>query len=137
MFQRIPCAPIFYPNLEAKGSSKSSVPTKLHGTMFQKTRPLMRSLGLRFITHGTKCLKTWSYLKLSNRVWMEFWVVSLVLEHQHAILISVCVHLVKVCVVLKPTSVYFLTTGLSQKHFAQVINIHMFISEIKNIHFIR
>ena len=62
--------------------------------------------------------------------------VKFVLEHQHTILISVCVHLVNVCVVLKPTSVYFLTRGLSQKHFAQVINVHTFISKIKNIHFI-
>jgi len=73
--------------------------------------------------------------KRSNRVWKEFWVVSLVLEHQHTILISVCMHLVNVCVALKPTSVCFLTCGLSQKHFAQVINIHMLTSKIKNIHF--
>jgi len=53
--------------------------------------------------------------KLSNRMWMEFWVVSLVLERQQAIFISVCMHLVNVCVVLKPTSVYFLTSGLSHK----------------------
>jgi len=58
------CAPIFYPNLEATGSSKSSVPTKLHDTMFQKTCPLLRSLRLTFITHlGTECWKTWSYLR--------------------------------------------------------------------------
>jgi hypothetical protein len=80
----------------------------------------------------------WRLVRISScqTVGMEFWVASLVLEHQHAILISVCVHLISVRVVLKPTSVYFLTNGLSQKHFAQVINIHMFISKIKNIHLI-
>ena len=66
----------------------------------------------------------------------NFWVASLVLEHQQAILILVCMHLVDVCVVLKPTSVYFLTRGLSQKHFAQVINMHLFISKINNIYFV-
>ena len=154
MFQMNPCAPIFFPNLEAIGSSKSSVPTKLHDTTFHKTCPLVRSL------ESHVYFSTWHKVfedlvksqKLSNRVWMEFlgcescartsagnfnfWVASLVLEHQQAILILVCMHLVDVCVVLKPTSVYFLTRGLSQKHFAQVINMHLFISKIKNIYFI-